>query len=557
MESLVSVKTQSWLVWFLRGLLIVGFLVLFARLVDLQVIRGGYFKALAEGNRIRRVPIVAARGEIRARGGEQLASNEEIKRAVIFDEAGFEKIETKSDSENNITEWLRVYPEGSDFGHLSGYLGEVNEEELGKIAGECPEKGPKRLQTWTGRTGLEKQYDCILTGYDGEELIEVNSANKKIRTLGRKNSVKGNDIITTIDFGLQKKIAEIFKDKKGSVVVTDANGEVLALYSSPSYDPNRFVKDRNFANTVLENKELPLFNRSISGIFHPGSVFKPVVAIAGLEEGKIDEDYTYNDTGQIAINTAYGNFSYKNWYFIQYGGTEGSIKLDKAIARSTDTFFYNLGELLGIENIDRWAEKFGLGKNTGIDIPGEVAGLIPSPLWKQNVKGERWFLGNTYHVSIGQGDLAVTPIAVNQAISVIANGGRYCQPSLVSSGNSGKEKCRELDIKKENIDLVKKGMTAACSSGGTGYTFYDFKEKSGKDVSCKTGTAQNEKGEPHAWFTVYAPVEEPELIATILVENGGEGSKVAGPIARDIFNYWFKVPAATPSATITIPPVYE
>ncbi|OGM59742.1 hypothetical protein A3A75_02210 [Candidatus Woesebacteria bacterium RIFCSPLOWO2_01_FULL_39_10] len=554
MQTLSSTKTQSWLVWFLRGLLILGFLILIARLIDLQIIRGKYFRALSEENRIRRIPIVAARGAIYARGGEILVGNKIVKKKVVFDSiSGFrkEEVEDTATEVDVITEWIRDYTTGSDLAHVSGYLGEVSQEELGKIGAECQEKGPKKLGALMGRGGLEEQYDCVLVGIDGEELVEVDAYGKQIRILGRKLPIPGQDIKTSIDYPLQRKVAELMKGKSGAVIVSDTQGEIIAFFSSPSYDPNIFVNKgkQDEITKLLNDQSLPIFNRVIGGMFHPGSVFKPVVAIAALEEGIIDEDYTYDDTGFINIETPYGDFSYKNWYFTQYGGTEGKIGLEKGIARSVDTFFYKIGELTGVDKLTLWAGRFGLDQKTGIDLPGEIAGLVPTPLWKIRVKGERWFLGNTYHLSIGQGDIALTPIAVNRAISAIANDGNLCPPHLANEDSvSGNYRCKKLDVNQENINLVKKGMVGACSSGGTGFTFFDFKEKAGVDVACKTGTAETDKGEPHAWFTVFAPVEEPQIVATVLVENGGEGSKVAGPIAREIFNFWFKVqPTLSPT----------
>ena len=300
---------------------------------------------------------------------------------------------------------------------------------------------------------------------------------------------------------------------------------------------------------ILNDQDLPLFNRAISGVYHPGSTFKPVVALAGLEEGVIDKDYIYEDTGRLVINTPYGTFSYSNWYFTQYGGVEGRINLERALARSTDTFFYNLGGLLGVDKIDLWANKFGMSQMTLIDLPGEISGLVPSPEWKEKVKGERWFLGNTYHMWIGQGDIAVTPLELNRAITAIANKGSLCVPHLLSAEVSGNFhfpvsifQCKDLGTKEENIKLVKQGMEDACSPGGTGFPFFDFKEKNLRHVSvaCKTGTAETGvNNKTHAWFTAFAPMDKPEIIATVLVEEGGEGSAVAGPIARDIFDYWF------------------
>jgi len=560
METYLSARRESWLSWFLKGILYVGFLVLITRLFELQVVKGNYFRSLSEGNRIRRVPITAARGNIIARGGEILVGNRLVGRKVIFDPIeGYKKLNEFSEINEDeiIMEWVRNYEIGERFAHISGYLGEVNENEVGKVNPKCQEKGPRLLGSFTGRTGLEEAYECSLLGIDGEELIEVDSLGNKVRTLGRKDPIPGRDVKTTIDIGLQKKVSELYKGVKGAVIVTDTNGEILALYSSPSYDPNIFVNSEGSDEIVqtLENENKPFFNRAIGGMFHPGSVFKPVVAVAVIEEGIVDDNYTYSDPGVITINSPYGIFSYSNWYYSQYGRKEGEIDLIRAIARSTDTFFYKLGELLGIEKLDKWAYKFGLGEKTGIDIPGEISGLVPSPEWKEKNRGERWFLGNTYHMSIGQGDIALTPLGVNTAIAAIASGGLLCPPHIINTEESknfqfpssesqasliSNFQCKDLEISHETIDMIKKGMLGACSSGGTGFTFFDFIEKTGIPVACKTGTAETEEeGKTHAWFTVFAPVPDPEIVATVLVEKGGEGAYVAGPIAREIFNYWF------------------
>jgi penicillin-binding protein 2 len=538
METLASTKTQSWLYWFLRGSLILGFLILFGRLVELSIIKGDYFRSLSEENRIRRIPISAPRGRIFAGGGEELVGNKEVKKTVIFNpESGYEKVDYRQGDpkEDTLTEWLRDYKLGAILGHVSGYLGQVSEEEVGKVNPECPEKGPRKLGDWVGRGGLEEEYECSLSGIDGEELVEVDTTGKRVRTLGKKDPVPGQDITTSIDFALQQRVAAALGDKKGAAVAVGGKGEVLALYSYPSFDPNLFVTKASDTQirALLDDPDEPFFNRAIGGLFHPGSVFKPIVAVAAVEEGKVDENYIYDDPGVITI----GRFSYSNWFFNQYGRTEGVIGLERAIARSTDTFFYKVGEILGAEKIAEWADKFGLDKLSGIDIPGEVEGLVPTPEWKLKVKGERWFLGNTYHMAIGQGDIALTPMGVNRATLAIAKGGRLCDPKIADE-----TKCVDLDLKEESISLVKAGMEGACSSGGTGYTFFDFEPK----VGCKTGTAETSlEGEPHAWFTVFAPIDFPEITLTVLVEKGGEGSKVAGPIAKEIFDYWFhdKIPS--------------
>ncbi len=535
METLVSNQRQSWLVWFLRGVLILSFLVLFGRLFELTIIRGAYFRSLSDENRIRRISIIAPRGKILARGGEVLVMNKDLNEKVDLHKLDIQE-------KGTTIEWQRFYPMNYGPAHVGGYLGEVSPEELGKVAGKCSDKGPRNLGSIIGRTGLEEEYDCLLSGIDGELLLEVDAYGENLRILGRKNPKAGSDLQTHIDIGLQEKVSELIKDKRAAVVVTTPNGEVLALSSSPSYDPNVFVEEEKDKerNNYIKDTNLPLFNRVIGGIYHPGSIYKPLVALASLEEGIIDEKFRFKDEGQITIKNVYGTYVYRNWYFTQYGGVEGEIDLVRALGRSTDTFFYKIGELTGIDAIVSWSEKFGLNKKAGIDIPGEVEGLVPSPDWKLNVKGERWFLGNTYHMSIGQGDLAVTPLAINTAISLIANGGKICKPKIV-----GQTECTDIGVDINNTELIIRGMKAACSSGGTGYTFFDFEEKSGVNVACKTGTAENEGKEPHAWFTVFAPAYDPQIVATILIENGGEGSKVAGPIAREIFNYWFKVPVTS------------
>ncbi len=559
METLSSLKKQSWYSFFLRGILAVCFLILLGRLVDLTVIKGKYFRSLAEGNRIRHIPITAPRGKILGKQGEILVDNRKIKLGLVFDPiSGYKKVgETFGMTEYDlIDEPVREYKLGSNAGHITGYVGEVSPDELGKVDPECPEDGPRSLGTTIGRGGLEEIYNCKLTGIDGEELVEVDAFGNKVRVLGRKEPIPGTDVKTNIHVGLQNRISELMKDKKGVVVVTDAEGAILSLFSSPSYDPNIFVEKNDLISEILNDDKLPLFNRAISGSFHPGSIYKPIVAISALEEGKIEADFTFEDKGQIIIESPYGTFTYNNWYFTQLGGVEGKIGLKRALARSTDTFFYKVGELTGVDNLKLWSGRFGLDSLSGIDLPGEIQGLIPSPAWKLSVKGERWFLGNTYHMSIGQGDIALTPLGINQAILAIANGGKYCTPRIANNGElekskkitdqkivkNQKSKCRDLEIERENLVLVKKGMVAACSAGGTGYTFFDFKEKHGGiDVACKTGTAEVGDGslDTHAWFVAFAPADKPEIIVTVLVERGGEGSKIAGPIAREIFNYWF------------------
>lgn len=483
MHSLAS-TSDSWLSWFFKGLLILGGLILVGRLAELQIIKGAYYESLADNNRLRRIPIHAARGRILDRNGEVLVDNKEVKFTVDFTpKEGFEKKEVTNDTPEKeiITEWQRDYKLGARFAHTSGILGEVDEQEVGKVDPNCQEKGVRVLGTLVGKSGLELRYDCLLRGVDGEELVEVDTFGNKIRVLGRKQSQAGEELHTTIDQGLQKIVSSRLNGEKGAIIATTPSGEVLALYSSPSFDPNLFVQksssNQKEITKLLSDENLPLFNRTIGGSYHPGSIFKTLTALAALEDGVIDKSYTYDDQGFIKVN----DFTYNNWYFTQYGSTEGVIDLSKAIARSTDTLFYKIGELSGIDNLVKWSRNFKLDQKTGIDLPGEISGLVPSPEWKKAVKGERWFLGNTYHFAIGQGDLSLTPLSAHTIAMTIANQGQLCTPHL---SQDKKTDCTDLEIDPKNLDYVIQGMVAACQTGGTAYPFFDFSPT----VACKTGT---------------------------------------------------------------------
>lgn len=540
MDSLASYKTQSWLSWFLKGVLIVAFLILLTKMFEVQIIKGSYFRGLSEENRIRHIPIPAPRGKILASDGTELAGNILIKKRIKFKDNGAIEITddvSGASSDEIITEYKRVYGLGDKFGHGSGYLGEVTDKEVDKINPDCPEKGPMVSGSLVGKSGLEETYECLLLGTPGEELVEVNTKGEKLRSLGRREPIPGTDVKTSINADLQSEVARQMEGKKGAAIVTDTKGSILAFYSGPSFDPNLLVNhsDSQKISELFSSPDLPFFNRVISGTFHPGSVFKPLVALAALEENAIDKNFTYDDQGVINVNT----FSYTNWYFTEYGRREGVINLTRAIARSTDTFFYKIGEMVGPDAIAKWASKFNLSKKTGVDLPGEKAGFIPTPDWKKKVKKEGWFLGNTYHMAIGQGDIDLTPIEINTYITGIVNEGRVCTPRFAVNAP---QSCFTVGVKKDNLDLIKEGMREACSDGGTGYTFFDFPAKhSGTSVACKTGTAEvGTDGIPHAWFTVFAPIENPQVVATILIERGGQGSQVAGPIARKILDYYFQ-----------------
>ena len=519
-------------------ILLVGFLVLSARLIDVSIIRGSYFRKLADQNRVREITIHAPRGEIFDRIGTPIAQNIEVKKLIVFERGkpvSFGDGSQVKDSQKEVlvSTYRRNYPQGIVTAHILGLVSETTREEVGKAG--CP-GSIFTLGDIVGRTGTEQFFDCILRGKNGEELVEVDSHGNKVRVLGQRKPKSGGNLYLTIDLGLQKAATDALGDRLGAVVVTDVrNGGVLALVSSPAFDPNTLSANYQIVST---SPDKPLFNRAISGRYPPGSTFKIVTAAAGIEEGKIDERTLFQDPGIIKS----GEFEYSNWYFTQYGKLEGEIDLIRAIARSTDTFFYKVGEWVGVVKLAEWSHKFGLGEKTGIDLVGETGGIIPTPSWKERNRGERWFLGNTYHMSIGQGDVAASPLQINTMTSVIASDGRLCRPTVLKNEDLRNDKCKEIGISEKTISLIKQGMVGACSTGGTAFPFFNFKvgERS-IQVACKTGTAQfnDPDDKTHAWLTAFAPADNPEIVVTALVEAGGEGSYVAAPVARKVIEEWF------------------
>ena len=388
-----------------------------------------------------------------------------------------------------------------------------------------------------GRGGIEESMDCSLRGLDGRRLIEVDAKGKYMRELGRDEPTSGADVTLSIDAYWQEKIFEMVKDKRAVVIISNPkDGKIITMVSSPSINSNYFSyeKDDNIINSYLKDTEnLPMLNRAISGRYHPGSVFKLTMATAGLESGVIDTHTTYEDTGVIKV----GDYSYNNWLWTKKGAVDGMVDIVKGLQRSNDIFFYRLGENLGVDRIKLWANKFGFGSKTGVELPGEIEGIVPDDAWKIKNKGERWFLGNTYHLSIGQGDLGVTPLQVNQMTNVVANNGKKCKMSVI---NNSKVECTDLKIKKETIATIKEGMKRACKTGGTAWPLFNFKT----EIACKTGTAEVGDGskDTHAWLTAFAPLNDPEISITVMVERGGEGSDVAAPIVGDILKEWFEEP---------------
>jgi len=517
---------KGWLVWMV---MVVAFGILGVRLTALQLFYGDRYRVLSDQNRVKKIKLPASRGGIVDRNGQALAGIEKYTEQVK-EPIGFER-----------EVWRRTYPLGEKAAHLIGYLGEVAEDEVGLLK----TKGLKiEAGDWVGRSGIEVAYEEQLRGEDGGRLIEVDNMGEIVRELGRREPVAGRDLTLTIDAGLQIALHEALGGKKGAAIASNPQtGEVLAITSSPSFDPGLFNRmsepeaklRANQVSGVLLDSNLPLFNRAVGGIYPPGSTFKMVTTVAAISEGKVPATYTHNDQGIIEVN----GFKYTNWLFTKRGGTEGVVGFEKALSRSTDTFFYKVGEETGPELIAKWAVLMGYGAKTGIDLPGEVAGLIPTPDWKNKVKKENWFLGNTFHMAIGQGDILATPVQVNLMTNILAANGKKCRLHIVKGG--GGPGCDELKIDTKAMDLVTAGMEGACEPGGTAFPLFGFTPK----VACKTGTAEYMSAEgkmrTHGWLTAYAPADNPQISVTVVMEGGGEGSNVAAPVVRKALSSYFNV----------------
>lgn len=580
-DSSRSYSTRSYL---LPAILIMAVTLIIARLFYLQILKGGSYRSLSDANRTKTIPIHAPRGIIFDREGVPLVFNVPGFREVPVGTSlrdGKVKLIDKNEALKLLSEGrinleidaLRSYPYKDAISHVLGYIGQISKEELARLDSARQEqkdfsnyKGGDLL----GKIGIEKEYESKLRGTDGKELVEVDSQGNVIRRLGQTDPIPGQNITLTLDIGLQKAAFGAVKDiKKGAIIVSTPKGEILALVSKPSFDPNLFTMGQGYktdasspyktvSDVLLDDTNQPFLNRAIGGTYPPGSTFKLVVAAAGLENKIIDESYTVDDTGILQV----GNFSFSNWYFTQYGKLDGRINVVKAIKRSNDIFFYKLAEMVGVDKLSSFAEKFGLGKKLGIDLDGEQSGIVPTEEWKKRTIGENWYLGDTYHYGIGQGYLLTTPLQVNTWTQAVANEGLIYQPHLLKTQNSklplrpprlgeaGSEASKtQKFLSEKTTSLIREGMVESCGPGGVAWPLFNFKAK-GKEIkiACKTGTAQHggENTVPHAWITLFAPAasdvapaEKPEIIVTVLSEESGEGSNVAAPIAKKILEKWF------------------
>ncbi|MBI5096892.1 MAG: penicillin-binding protein 2 [Nitrospirae bacterium] len=554
---------------YLRAVIICLFAMLLFRGWHMQIINGAYYKRLAENNRIRTVTLPPLRGIIYDRHGEVLAniglSAEDIKEriasgkdydpfspVIIKEGLSMREVALIESHAWNLPgigifiEGRREYPNTSLAAHLLGYVGEITPSQL---KGE--EYAGEPLGRIVGQNGVEKVYDRFLRGGVGKKNIEVDAAGHERRVLNVIEPVSGDSIILSIDHRLQKTAEEALGGRPGAVVVMDTGtGEVLALVSHPAFDPN--VLSRRLSpkvwQKIAENPAHPLNNRAIQGKYPPGSVFKIIMASAGLEEGYISEDHKISCNGGMS----FGRRVFRDWK----PEGHGIVDLHKAITESCDVYFYQLGNRMQIDTIAKYASLFGLGELTGIDLPSEKKGLVPSTQWKIETKKERWYPGETLSVSIGQGSLSVTPLQQAVTVNTLANSGVVVRPRILRALISDREKrlfafppveMKRINIQEHTLDVIKKGLYSVVNDpGGTG----SAARSPFVDIAGKTGTAQvigrrSEGNQPHgfndhAWFVAFAPVKKPEITVAVLVEHGGHGGSAAAPAARQIIEEYVK-----------------
>jgi penicillin-binding protein 2 len=586
---------------------VTSLLVLMARTFYLQIVKGEYYARLSENNRIRSIVIKAPRGIIKDYQGNILAKNipgfdlvftpsklpggDELERMLdelsvllsvprkeleeIIDGTDYSSKETHFLKENISHETAlrfveksnlfpgiylektarREYTDGEIFSSILGYTGKVNKEDLN-------ENEDYLITDYKGKDGLEYSYDQQIRGRHGVHKVEVDSKGNIQDELEIIDPQPGSDLVLNIDSELQKKAYEILKktmeeneeaEAATLVAIDPRNGGVKALINFPSYDNNLFSNgiSQEDLSKLMDDDRKPLLNRAISGEYPPGSIFKPIVAAAALEEKIIQEETVINCSGLISV----GQWKFPDWK------THGITDVKKAIAESCNVFFYALGggwdgiEGLGINKIKKYANLFGLGNLTGIDIPGERSGNIPDENWKLEKIGEKWYIGDDYHVAIGQGFITVTPLQMAMATAAIANGGTFFQPQLVDKIISVGGSVNDLEpvpvnsgfISKENIEIVKAGMRETVfGPNGSGRLLSTLEV----ETAGKTGTAQfGAQDKTHSWYSSFGPYENPEIAMVILVEGGGEGHDWAVPVAKEIYEWYFSRDRASDNRT--------
>ena len=585
---------------------LIAFSLLLLRLVYLQIVQYDYYRTKAEDNRISIVPIMPNRGLILDRSGSVLARNysaytleispskvadldatinglESIVEIRPSDRARFKRLMIEAKGADSLpirtrltdeevakfavnryrfpgvdiqARLFRQYPLNELASHLVGYIGRINDRDVEHIEDKglsANYKGTDHI----GKTGLEQSYEGELHGITGYEQVEVDSGGRGVRTLSRTSPTSGNNLVLTLDIRLQEVAERAFGENRGALVAIDpTTGGILAFVSKPGFDPNLFVDGIDLASwdQLNTSSDRPIVNRALAGTYPPGSTFKPYMALAGLELGKRTMQQTIYDPGFFQ----FGNHRFRD----DKVGGHGSVDMYKSIVASCDTYYYMLGNDLGIDNIARFIGQFGFGAKTGIDVDGEAAGVLPSQEWKRRhfkkPEQQKWYAGETVSIGIGQGYNAYTPLQMAQAMATLANNGVAYRPHLVDyieNIGSGERTLvkpkieRTISLKAENIEFIKRAL-AGVNTEGTGARAF---AKAEFTSAGKTGTAQvvalkqNEKYDEkrmaerhrdHALFIAFAPLENPKIALAVVVENAGFGARAAAPVARQVLDYY-------------------
>ncbi len=585
------------------------FSILIYRLWVLQVERYQGFSERADQNRISLVPIVPKRGNIYDRNGEVLARSYRdytlevvpgqigdidamieavgkiipispldirrfkqrmgantrytsiILRSNLTDEeaASFAVRSFKFPGVNIRARWVREYPQGESAAHLIGYIGRISERDYERIQEEELE-GDYRGTDVIGKKGLELSYEKVLHGKPGWEQVEIAASGRPVRVLERTDPIPGDNLRLSIDIGLQRMVEGIFNDpenpQRGALVAIDPrNGQVLAYVSAPSFDPNLFVDGIDVENwrRLSDSPDHPLIDRPIYGTFPIGSTYKPFVALAALTLNARDAKTRIYDPGYFE----FGNQRFRN----AGGAVYGSIDMHRALVVSSDSYFFSLGPIIGVDALHDFAIQFGFGKQTGIDLPHEKKGVLPSRAWKQSAfkdpKQQTWFPGETISVAVGQGYNSFTMMQLAQATATLAANGVYTRPHIVNWLENPTQKRAEpvvsspeyrIEMSQADINVVKRALAEVPTHGTARRVFQGANYES----AGKTGTAQvfslrgatynarnlDKRLHDHALYMGFAPVDEPKIALAVIVENGGWGSTVAAPIARKVFDYW-------------------
>jgi penicillin-binding protein 2 len=578
-------------------IVILVFVALVTRLGYLQVVQGSYYGRLADGNRIKLIPIMAPRGTFYDRNGVPLVSNRpgftvtlvpisgpipddvitklagilgmdaaEIKAKVDQQKGSFEPVRVKSDIGPDVVtrieerrrempgvvieiQPVRNYINNELGAHVFGYVSEISDTELEKRKADGYKTGDI-----IGKFGLEKVYDKEIRGAAGGGQVEVDVNGRAVQVLGKKEAIPGNNLVMTIDYRIQKAAEKaidehlIFLQTKlgnpnakaaAAVVMNPRTGEILAMVSRPAFNPNLFnggISSKDW-KVLNDNPFHPMDNRAISGEYSPGSTFKIVTGAAALELGKVTPEEKIFDSGT-------------HWIIPKsnaMGEALGWIDFKEALTKSDNVYFYEMGNRLGIDNLEKYARMFGLGAFTGINLPGESDGLVANRRYKEKVYGEDWYLSETFDAAIGQGFQLATPLQMAVVMSQVANGGHRYRPYLVSKVVSpggevvkqfAPEETGSIKISDRTLNLIREALHDVGREGGTaGYIFTDFPIS----MASKTGTAENSHGDDHGWFVAYAPFEDPRVVVAVIVEQGGFGSDAAAPIARKIFEAAFNL----------------